>query len=179
MFHVTLETLDDSFAGGLSRLHGDPQIEQVTSLLALVERTHLGAKQLVEFVHLQVGGSFEPGIVDVEGSLRDAEDREMLTRVDLDLQPHVGQRREGCFKSVEEREAPLSLFPFWAAEPRIEGFAHGVDQSADRPRVALNEINVFRVARGRAEEQLVQCSATTKDDLTGNGVVAEHGDERP
>ena len=50
-------------------------------------------------------------------------------------------------------------------QPR-QALANAIYCFPDTPRLGLHEVNIFRVAQGLLEQQLVDCSAAAKGDLS-------------
>jgi hypothetical protein len=51
-------------------------------------------------------------------------------------------------------------------QPR-QALANAIHCFPDTPRLGLHEVNIFRVAKGPLEQQLIDCSAAAKGDLSG------------
>src|SRR6266851_1750613 len=115
--HVFGERLND--AGRIHRWvpQGSRQIEQVASLLALIQRPQLGPQKFVEFVAVDLAASLEPARRNAEGNLLETVDGKMLPRINLDLQPQRDRWRVLRVEPVDEGDAPLRLFPLRFAEP--------------------------------------------------------------
>ena len=84
-----LETLDDSAGVYVSTTAGEMEVEKVPTFLALIERSKLRPEEFVELISPYRGGAFEPSRVDTEFALLDAELREVLAGIDLNLEPHL------------------------------------------------------------------------------------------
>jgi hypothetical protein len=63
------------------------------------------------------------------------------------------------------------------AEPRVKLRAQGVDDRTYRLRANLDEIDVLRVARGRAEEELVEGGTAPKRHRVADARVRKDLDE--
>jgi len=100
--HVFGERLND--AGRIHRWvpQGSRQIEQVASLLALIQRPQLGPQKFVEFVAVDLAASLEPARRNAEGNLLETVDGKMLPRINLDLQPQRDRWRVLRVEPVDE-----------------------------------------------------------------------------
>lgn len=65
-----------------------PEVEEVPALLALVERAQLRAEELVEVIGLDGGIAREPARANLVLAIDEVEHAEVLSGVDLDLEPH-------------------------------------------------------------------------------------------
>ena len=87
------------------------EVEQVAPLLALVESSQLGSEELRQRVRRNVGCAREPGVLHLERTRDDAVDREVLARIDLELDPRVHHGRDGGVEPVVQGEATLAGLP--------------------------------------------------------------------
>ena len=170
-----------------------PEVEDVSSLLPLVQRTKLRTQQLVELVRGDVRRPAEPGVLDTEGEMHDAQLGEMLAGVDLDLEPQPQWRYVLGGETVHQVDPALLELPLWPAEPRVQDGANPIEGLTDGLRVHLHQIDVLGVSGRRCEVQLVQrgsaaesetvrqlgCAEQLDDGAADDEVLLDLGVERP
>ena len=81
--------------------------------------------------------------------------REMLARVDLDLEPKLDDRRNLGLHTVAQRHIVGIVLPTWRSQDGIEPRSDGVQNRADGARGDLNTVDVFGIAMERRDEQFV------------------------
>ena len=86
----------------------------------------------------------------------------MLARVDLDFQPQTLSGQGRRFEPIDKRGCARSPFPVRLPKPGRKHFAKAVERWTDGFCTHLNKVDVFRIPRRRAEEQLVKGRAATK-----------------
>lgn len=111
--------------------------------------------------------------------LYEPELREVLSSVDLHLEPERCDRRNLGRKAVVERDAPLALLALRLPKPRIEPRSQGVEDGADRAADALHEVDVLGVSACGQEDQLVKRRAASERELPREERVREDLDEDP
>ena len=163
--HVAPECLDDPDRFGSTLLQRPPEVEEVAAFPPLVEGTQLRRKEFIEVVGRDLRAAAPPATGHLECTLPMAVDGEVLSRVDLDFDPLRLNRLDLRGEPVVERDSALSLLPLRASEPVIKSAANGSHDGADRACLDLHEIDVFGVACGRCEKELVQRGTASKGDL--------------
>ena len=179
VLEIATETLHHAVGINLRPLVGKPQIEEVASLLALVERAHLGAEELVEGIRPDHRRAAMPARAHRQLPLQAAEHREVFPGVDLDLQFHRQRWGPVARRPIDERHAAFAGSSLRGPEPRIEHGPYRREGRTDRAPLHLHEIQVLRVARRRRQEQLVERGPASEGHRSRRHLVTEQIDHGP
>ena len=155
----------------------EPEVEEVAALFSLVEGSEFRGQQLVDLEGRRFGLTREPTAVEAERHPRQPELREVLARVDLDLEPHPDGGRFLRVETIDEVDAALFEVALWRAQPRVEHGADQVERVADGLGFDLDEVDVLRVSGGRMQVELVQGRAAAERQAVGDVGHAEHLDQ--
>ncbi len=177
VLEATREALDDSGRGDLCRAAGDEEIEEVTTLLALIQGPQLCAEQLIEPVRSHGCGPLEPPRSHSELTFYGSEDREVLTGVDLDLQPHRDWGLPLGVHPIDEGDAPFLDSAPRKAKPWVERAPDRAEDAADRPSIDLHEIDVLGVASGRPNVELIERCPSAEGEESRDRGLGEYGED--
>lgn len=103
----------------------------------------------------------------------------MLARDDLDFEPQRSHRRDLRLKPVHQRDAAFGTRSFRSPRPRVRSLAHCVQQWPDGASRRLHEVDVFRVAARRLDEQFIERYTAAQRNLAGERWCAEKFDQCP
>lgn len=147
---------------------GEPQIEQVPTLGALVQGPHLSRAELLDLEHRDFRPPLVPRALDDHPPRRQRQHRGTLERVDLelDLALDPGRRHEPPEHLGMLRHLGSDLVP--QAPAHLRQPLHDVaDAAGARPDV----VEVLAVAAGRVQVELVEGGAAANDELPAEQVV--------
>ncbi len=106
-------------------------------------------------------------------------DREVLARVDLDLEVKPPHRRDLRVEPVEERHTRSRMIPRGRAQPRVQACSNRIKHGPDRARLRLDQVDVLGVAPRSIEHELVEGRAAPQRHGPGQRSVREDIDQRP
>jgi PAS domain S-box-containing protein len=144
--HVVLETGDNPFVVSVERCEHVPEVEEVTSFAALVERAELGGHKLVDRERADLAGSFEPRARHFVGDLLARKERLDLLDVGLDLDANGAAVLGRCPTNVG-RHAVLELARALLESDRARDVAQSVDDVADRAVGGAYIVEILAVAQ--------------------------------
>jgi len=148
--------------GELSQAH--VQVEEISILAALQERSQLGCEQFLGLKRCDVSFGLIPAVLDRIWVLLDAEHAVMFAGIDFNLN-FQGGIRLGLGRKPEDKVHRVGrVLALAVAEPR-ESLADGVGSRTDLLALCLNQVYVFGVAKRLLEDQLVDRGAAAKRDL--------------
>src|SRR6266571_7196174 len=108
---------------------------------------------------MNVAGTVEPAGCDRERNALHTVDREVLARIDFDLEPQSDRRHILGIETVNESH---TTFPLRPAQPVIENFMDSFHHTAGRLGHGLYKIDVLRITRGRFQVKFVKRGATAE-----------------
>ena len=162
-FHVVVEGSDHRRCVQHARLVGLPEIEEITSLAALIKCPQFGAKKLRGGIDRQVGRTGEPTGSDGEIRFLKRQEAQMFACVDLDLQPKPDHGGKFGLKPVSEGGPARTDIAPGFPQPGIQAQPEAIQSIANRLLPELNKVQILRIAGGGLKDDFVQGGAAAEE----------------